>query len=185
MIKSPEALGFSAAQEERWTQVVSGNDGLVLVTGPTGSGKTTTLYSTLNRLNASTRKIITVEDPVEFEVPGINQVGVRPELSVTFSSVLRSMLRQAPDVIMVGEVRDRETAEMVINASLTGHLVFSTLHTNDAVGAVSRLIDLGVKPFLVASALRAILANVWCEKYAAPAGGIVPCRSAPEDPLMR
>ncbi|HRE08893.1 MAG TPA: GspE/PulE family protein [Opitutaceae bacterium] len=159
MIKRPEDLGFSVQQRERWTRVVSGQDGLVLVTGPTGSGKTTTLYSTLHRLNAVTRKIITVEDPVEFEVPGINQVAVRPELNVTFSSVLRSMLRQSPDVIMVGEVRDRETAEMVIQASLTGHLVFSTLHTNDAVGAVSRMINLGVKPFLVASALRAVLAQ--------------------------
>ena len=182
MIKSPEALGFSASQEERWAQVVSGNDGLVLVTGPTGSGKTTTLYSTLNRLNASTRKIITVEDPVEFEVPGINQVGVRPELSVTFSSVLRSMLRQAPDVIMVGEVRDRETAEMVINASLTGHLVFSTLHTNDAVGAVSRLIDLGVKPFLVASALRAVLAQRLVRKVCRSCRGRRPLPFRPGGP---
>jgi type II secretory ATPase GspE/PulE/Tfp pilus assembly ATPase PilB-like protein len=114
--------------------VVSGNDGLVLVTGPTGSGKTTTLYSTLNRLNAVTRKIITVEDPVEFEVPGINQVAVRPELNVTFSSVLTLHAATGPRRDHGGEVSDRETAEMVINASLTGHLVFSTLHTNDAVG---------------------------------------------------
>ena len=134
-------------------------DGLVLVTGPTGSGKTTTLYACLQTLNHPDRKIITVEDPVEYQLTGINQVPVRPELGLTFAAALRAMLRQSPNVIMVGEIRDRETAEIAIHAALTGHLVFSTLHTNDAAGAVARLADLGVKPFLAASALRAVVAQ--------------------------
>ena len=122
-------------------------DGIFLVTGPTGSGKSTTLYSALNAINKPDRKIITVEDPVEYEVPGINQVQVRTEVGMTFSAALRAMLRQAPNIVMVGEIRDLETAEIAINASLTGHMVFSTLHTNDAPSAVSRLVDMGVKPF--------------------------------------
>ncbi|MFO1447686.1 MAG: GspE/PulE family protein [Opitutaceae bacterium] len=152
-------LGLSSQLQQLWEEVTAGEDGMILVTGPTGSGKTTTLYSSLQRLNQPGRKIITVEDPVEFEVFGINQVGVRPEVGVSFSRALRSMLRQSPDIIMVGEVRDQETAETATNAALTGHLVFSTLHTNDAIGAVSRLMDLGVKPYLVASSLRAVLAQ--------------------------
>lgn len=134
-------------------------DGMVLVTGPTGSGKTTTLYSCLQEINRPDRKIITVEDPVEYQLSGINQVPVRADVGLTFAAALRAMLRQAPNVVMVGEIRDRETADIAINASLTGHLVFSTLHTNDAPGAVVRLTDLGVKSFMVASSLRAVVAQ--------------------------
>ena len=152
-------LGLDPANEQALAAVLGLTDGLVLVTGPTGSGKTTTLYACLHHLNKSDRKIITVEDPVEYQLPGINQVPVRAEVGLTFAAALRAMLRQAPNIIMVGEIRDRETAEIAINAALTGHLVFSTLHTNDAPGAVIRLIDLGVKPFLVASALRAVVAQ--------------------------
>ncbi|MBQ8446106.1 MAG: type II/IV secretion system protein, partial [Opitutales bacterium] len=129
------------------------------VTGPTGSGKSTTLYSALNYINQPDRKIITVEDPVEYQMPGINQVQVRREVGMTFSAALRSMLRQAPNIIMIGEIRDLETAEIAVNASLTGHMVFSTLHTNDAPSAVSRLVDIGVKPFLVSASLRGVLAQ--------------------------
>ena len=131
--------------------------GLVLVTGPTGSGKSTTLYSALNFINQPDKKIITVEDPVEYQMAGINQVQVRREVEMTFSRALRAMLRQAPNIIMIGEIRDFETAEIAINASLTGHMVFSTLHTNDAPSAVTRLVDIGVKPFLVSASLRAAM----------------------------
>jgi general secretion pathway protein E/type IV pilus assembly protein PilB len=134
-------------------------DGIFLVTGPTGSGKTTTLYSCLNQLNRPDRKIITVEDPVEYMLAGINQVHVRADIGLTFGAALRSILRQAPNIVMIGEIRDMETAEIAVNASLTGHLVLSTLHTNDAPGAVTRLIDIGVKPFLVASSTRGIMAQ--------------------------
>jgi len=139
--------------------VIALPDGIFLVTGPTGSGKSTTLYSALNCINHPDRKIITVEDPVEYEMAGINQVQVRREVGMTFSAALRSMLRQAPNIIMVGEIRDKETAEIAVNASLTGHMVFSTLHTNDAPSAVSRLIDIGIKPFLVSASVRAVLAQ--------------------------
>ena len=134
-------------------------DGIMLVTGPTGSGKTTTLYSCLNYINRPDRKIITVEDPVEYQMSGINQVQVNADIGMTFPAALRSMLRQAPNIIMIGEIRDYETASIAINASLTGHLVFSTLHTNDAPGAVARLVDMGIKPFLVATSIRAIMAQ--------------------------
>jgi type IV pilus assembly protein PilB len=134
-------------------------DGILLVTAPTGSGKTTTLYSCLNFINRPDRKIITVEDPVEYQLAGINQVQVNESIGFNFSAALRSILRQAPNVIMIGEIRDLETATIAINASLTGHLVFSTLHTNDAPSAVTRLIDIGVKPFLVASSTRALMAQ--------------------------
>ena len=134
-------------------------DGIFLVTGPTGSGKSTTLYSAINFLNHPDRKIITVEDPVEYQMSGVNQVQVKREVGMTFAAALRSMLRQAPNIIMVGEIRDLETAEIAINASLTGHMVFSTLHTNDAASAVTRLVDIGVKPFLVSASLRAVLAQ--------------------------
>ncbi|HSH92578.1 MAG TPA: ATPase, T2SS/T4P/T4SS family, partial [Roseimicrobium sp.] len=130
-----------------------------LVTGPTGSGKTTTLYSCLNYINRPDRKIITVEDPVEYQLAGINQVQVAEIVGLTFATALRAMLRQAPNVVMLGEIRDMETATIAINASLTGHLVFSTLHTNDAPSAVTRLIDIGIKPFLVASSCRALMAQ--------------------------
>jgi len=152
-------LGLLADDEAALRRLIGLADGIVLVTGPTGSGKTTTLYSCLHHLNRSDRKIITVEDPVEYQLSGINQVPVRPEVGLTFAAALRAMLRQAPNVVKVGEIRDQETAEIAINASLTGHLVFSTLHTNDAPGAVTRLTDLGVKSFLVANSLRAVVAQ--------------------------
>ena len=165
-------LGFFTDDQQTFERVIGLPDGILLVTGPTGSGKTTTLYSVLNFINRPDRKIITVEDPVEYVLSGINQVQVSEAVGLTFATALRSMLRQAPNVIMLGEIRDLETATVAINASLTGHLVFSTLHTNDAPSAVTRLIDIGVKPFLVASSLRAIMAQRLvrkiCRKCAAP-----------------
>ncbi len=152
-------LGFFSDDQSTFERVVGMADGIFLVTGPTGSGKSTTLYSALNYLNHPDRKIITVEDPVEYQMGGINQVQVRREVGMTFAAALRSMLRQAPNIIMIGEIRDLETAEIAINASLTGHMVFSTLHTNDAPSAVTRLVDIGVKPFLVSASLRAVLAQ--------------------------
>lgn len=152
-------LGFLSDDQAIFERVIALPDGIMLVTGPTGSGKTTTLYACLHYINKPDRKIITVEDPVEYQLSGINQVPVRAEIGMTFASALRAMLRQAPNIVMVGEIRDLETAEIAINASLTGHMVFSTLHTNDAPGAVTRLIDIGVKPFLVSTALRAVLAQ--------------------------
>lgn len=152
-------LGFFSDDQAAFERIIALPDGVFLVTGPTGSGKSTTLYSALNYINHPDRKIITVEDPVEYEMTGVNQVQVRREVGMTFAAALRSMLRQAPNIIMVGEIRDKETAEIAINAALTGHMVFSTLHTNDAPSAVSRLIDIGIKPFLVAAAVRAVLAQ--------------------------
>ena len=152
-------LGFYADDLDMVTKVINYPDGIFLVTGPTGSGKTTSLYAFLNTINTPARKLITVEDPIEYQLPGINQVQVDRHVDMTFAAALRSMLRQAPNIIMVGEIRDVETAEIAINASLTGHLVFSTLHTNDAPGAVTRLVDMGVKPFLVATSLRAVMAQ--------------------------
>ncbi|MGJ8652168.1 MAG: GspE/PulE family protein [Opitutaceae bacterium] len=152
-------LGFFSDDQATFERVIAMPDGVFLVTGPTGSGKSTTLYSALNCINHPDRKIITVEDPVEYEMVGVNQVQVRREVGMTFSAALRSMLRQAPNIIMVGEIRDKETAEIAVNASLTGHMVFSTLHTNDAPSAVSRLIDIGIKPFLVSASVRAVLAQ--------------------------
>jgi general secretion pathway protein E/type IV pilus assembly protein PilB len=165
-------LGFFTDDQQTFERLIGLPDGILLVTGPTGSGKTTTLYSCLNFINRPDRKIITVEDPVEYVLAGINQVQVSEVVGLTFAAALRSMLRQAPNVIMLGEIRDLETASIAINASLTGHLVFSTLHTNDAPGAVTRLIDIGVKPFLVASSTRALMAQRLvrkvCRKCAAP-----------------
>lgn len=152
-------LGFLEDDQNLIMTIINYPDGIFLVTGPTGSGKTTSLYSFLHTLNQPTRKIITAEDPVEYELSGINQVQMNSEIGLTFSRALRAMLRQAPNIIMVGEIRDRETGEIAINAALTGHLVFSTLHTNDAPSAVTRLIDMGIKPFLVASSVRAIMAQ--------------------------
>lgn len=152
-------LGFFSDDQTDFEQIIQSPDGIFLVTGPTGSGKSTTLYTALNCINKPDKKIITVEDPVEYQLSGINQVSVIKEVGMTFSAALRSMLRQAPNIIMVGEIRDKETAEIAVNASLTGHMVFSTLHTNDAASAVTRLVDIGVKPFLVAAALRAALAQ--------------------------
>jgi len=165
-------LGFFTDDQQTFERLIGLPDGILLVTGPTGSGKTTTLYSCLNFINRPDRKIITVEDPVEYLLAGINQVQVNETVGLSFAAALRAMLRQAPNVIMLGEIRDLETASIAINASLTGHLVFSTLHTNDAPGAVSRLIDIGVKPFLVASSVRALMAQRLvrkvCKKCAAP-----------------
>lgn len=165
-------LGFFTDDQQTFEKLIGLPDGILLVTGPTGSGKTTTLYSCLHFINRPDRKIITVEDPVEYILAGINQVQVNEAVGLTFATALRSILRQAPNVIMIGEIRDLETASIAINASLTGHLVFSTLHTNDAPGAVTRLIDIGVKPFLVASSTRALMAQRLvrkvCRKCAAP-----------------
>ncbi|MEM1156708.1 MAG: GspE/PulE family protein [Verrucomicrobiota bacterium] len=152
-------LGFLSDDQMSIENILGAPDGMFLVTGPTGSGKSTTLYACLNILNKADRKLITVEDPVEYELAGINQVQVNEEVGMTFPAALRAMLRQAPNIIMVGEIRDVDTANIAINASLTGHLVFSTLHTNDAPSAVTRLVDMGVKPFLVSSSLRAVLAQ--------------------------
>ena len=152
-------LGFFSDDQKVFEGLLGLPDGILLVTGPTGSGKTTTLYACLNVINKPDKKIITVEDPVEYELPGINQVMVKTDIGMTFAAALRAMLRQAPNIIMIGEIRDAETANIAINASLTGHLVFSTLHTNDAPSAVARLADIGVKPFLIASAVRAVLAQ--------------------------
>jgi len=165
-------LGFFTDDQQTFERLIGLPDGILLVTGPTGSGKTTTLYSCLNFINRPDRKIITVEDPVEYILAGINQVQVSETVGLTFAAALRAMLRQAPNVIMLGEIRDIETASIAINASLTGHLVFSTLHTNDAPGAITRLIDIGVKPFLVASSTRALMAQRLvrkvCKRCAAP-----------------
>lgn len=158
MLGLPE-LGFLSDDQEEYERMITMPDGMLLVTGPTGSGKTTTLYSCLHFLNKPDRKIITVEDPIEYQMPGINQVPVKKEIGMSFSAALKAILRQAPNIIMVGEIRDLETAEIAINASLTGHMVFSTLHTNDAPSAVTRLVDIGVKPYLVATSLRAALAQ--------------------------
>ena len=157
-LRLPE-LGLLADDAARFERLILEPDGLILVTGPTGSGKTTTLYSCLQHLNKPDRKIITVEDPVEYQLSGVNQVPVRHETAMTFSSALRAMLRQSPNTVLVGEIRDLETAEVAINASLTGHMVLSTLHTNDTTSATVRLADIGVKPFLLSASLRAVLAQ--------------------------
>jgi type IV pilus assembly protein PilB len=154
-----EALGFHSSDQRRFQQIIARPNGIFLVTGPTGSGKTTTLYCALQALNRPDRKIITAEDPIEYHISGINQVQVHEEINLTFASILRAMLRQAPEIILVGECRDPETAHIAIQAALTGHLVFSTLHTNDAPSAVPRLIDMGVPPYLVASSIQAVMAQ--------------------------
>ena len=167
-----ENLGFAEDDFKAFQRIIKRPNGIFLVTGPTGSGKTTTLYGALNTLNRPDRKIITAEDPVEYNFPGINQCQIREAIGFTFKSVLRAMLRQAPNIILVGEIRDLEVAEIAIQAALTGHLVFSTLHTNDAPGAITRLIDMGVKPFLVASSIQAVMAQrlirVLCPKCKQP-----------------
>lgn len=152
-------MGFSSERLHTIQQLIRLTHGILLVTGPTGSGKTTTLYAALSEINAPDKNIITVEDPVEYQLLGIGQMQVNPKINLTFAAGLRSILRQDPDVIMIGEIRDRETAEIAIHASLTGHLVFSTLHTNDAASAATRLIDMGIEPFLVASSVVAVLAQ--------------------------
>ena len=156
---SMERLGMDDAERAKINRVLAYPHGIVLVTGPTGSGKSTSLNAFLRQINSTDLRIVTVEDPIEYEVPGANQMQVRPEIGLTFASALRHVLRQDPDVIMVGEIRDRETADIAIRASLTGHLVFSTLHTNDAPGAITRLIDMGIEPFLVASAIELVIAQ--------------------------
>jgi type IV pilus assembly protein PilB len=165
-------LGFEDEDYKAFQKIIRRPNGIFLVTGPTGSGKTTTLYGALNELNRPDRKIITAEDPVEYNFIGINQCQVRDNIGLTFSKILRAMLRQAPNIILVGEIRDLEVADVAIQAALTGHLVFSTLHTNDAPGAITRLIDMGVKPFLVASSLQAVMAQrlirVLCPKCKQP-----------------
>jgi len=154
-----ERLGFNTQQLAVWEKLIARPNGIILVTGPTGSGKTTTLYGALTRINTPDLNIITIEDPVEIQLPGVSQIEVQPKIGLTFASGLRSVLRQDPDVVLVGEIRDLETAEIAIQASLTGHLVFSTLHTNDAPSAITRLVDMGVEPYLVASSLVAVLAQ--------------------------
>jgi type IV pilus assembly protein PilB len=169
---SVEDMGFDPGDMKLFSGLIKRPNGIILVTGPTGSGKTTTLYATLNSLNTVDRKIITAEDPVEYNLPGINQCQVHSKIGLDFPRILRAMLRQAPNVILVGEIRDAETAQIAIQASLTGHLVFSTLHTNDAPSAITRLIDMGVQPFLVATSIQAILAQrlirVNCPKCSEP-----------------
>ena len=165
-------LGFEEDDNKAFQRIIRRPNGIFLVTGPTGSGKTTTLYAALNELNRPDRKIITAEDPVEYNFIGINQCQVKEAIGLTFSKILRAMLRQAPNIILVGEIRDMEVAEVAIQAALTGHLVFSTLHTNDAPGAITRLIDMGIKPFLVASSIQAVLGQrlirVLCPKCKVP-----------------
>lgn len=176
-----EQLGLVDANLARILSLIQKPHGIVLVTGPTGSGKTTTLYASLNKINSADKKIITIEDPIEYQLRGVTQIQVRPKIDLTFANGLRSILRMDPDIIMVGEMRDFETAEIAIRASLTGHLVFSTLHTNDAPGAVTRLVDMGIEPFLVSSSIEAVLAQrlvrVLCPK----------CKTAytPEENLLK
>ncbi len=166
-----KTLGMSETHLKEFQKLISIPYGIILVVGPTGSGKTTTLYSVINQLNDSKKKIITIEDPVEYKTAGLCQVQVNAKIGVTFAAGLRSIVRQDPDIILVGEIRDRETADIAINAALTGHLVLSTLHTNDAVGAVTRLLDMGVEPFLVSSALYGVLSQRLVRKICTNCGG--------------
>jgi len=154
-----DSLGFPTDTLGEFDKLINRPYGMILVTGPTGSGKTTTLYGALDKINSPDKKIITIEDPVEYQLRGVNQIHVKPQIGLTFANGLRSIVRQDPDVIMVGEIRDYETAEIAIQAALTGHLVFSTLHTNDAAGAVSRLLEMGVEDYLLASSLLGIMAQ--------------------------
>jgi len=163
-----EKLGMAADIRAALDRLIHLPHGMVLVTGPTGSGKTTTLYAALGQLDAATTNILTVEDPIEYDLPGIGQTQVNPRIDLTFANALRAILRQDPDVVMVGEIRDFETAQIAIQASLTGHLVLATLHTNDAVSAVTRLIDMGIEPFLLASTLQGVLAQRLVRKLAQP-----------------
>ncbi|MNO17575.1 Type II secretion system protein E [compost metagenome] len=158
-VKSVDTLGFSEGNAEAFRDMISRPYGILLITGPTGSGKTTTLYSALNQLNMESANIITIEDPVEYQLEGVNQVHVNPAIGLTFAAGLRSILRQDPNIVMVGEIRDTETAGIAVRASLTGHLVLSTLHTNDAVSTISRLRDMGVEPYLIASSLLGVVAQ--------------------------
>ena len=181
MFKSLTDLGFLQDDLEAIEGFLERPNGIVLLTGPTGSGKTTTLYASLNKLNLMDRKIITIEDPIEYQLKGITQMQIQPQIGLDFASGLRSMLRHDPDIMMVGEIRDYETAEMAIRASLTGHLVFSTLHTNDAAGAVTRLIDMGIEPFLIASTMIASIAQRLVRKVCESCGETV----EPDERLLR
>jgi general secretion pathway protein E len=158
-VKDLDGLGFSAHDAQRWEALVKRPNGIILVTGPTGSGKTTTLYAALQQLDAARFNIMTVEDPIEYELAGIGQTQVNPKIDLDFAKALRAILRQDPDIIMIGEIRDHETAQIAVQASLTGHLVLATLHTNDAVSAVTRLTDMGIEPFLLSSSLLGVLAQ--------------------------
>jgi general secretion pathway protein E len=158
-ILSLEEIGLGSNLLSRFEGMIRKSHGIFLVTGPTGSGKTTTLYAALNRLNNREKNIITVEDPIEYQLAGVGQIQVNPKINLTFANGLRSILRQDPDIIMVGEIRDRETAEIAVQSALTGHMVFSTLHTNDAAGALTRLVEMGIEPFLAASSIVGILAQ--------------------------
>jgi len=158
LLDLPE-LGLAPAAAAVLDRLLAQSHGIILVTGPTGSGKTTTLYAALQRLRTGERNIMTIEDPVEYQLRGIGQIQVNPRIDLTFASGLRAVLRQDPDVILLGEIRDRETVEIALQAALTGHLVFSTLHTNDAPGALTRLLDMAVEPFLISSSLLAVLAQ--------------------------
>jgi type II secretory ATPase GspE/PulE/Tfp pilus assembly ATPase PilB-like protein len=173
-------IGFAHSILETWEGLITKPYGFILVTGPTGSGKTTTLYTSLARINTAERNIVSVENPVEYQIPRVNQVQVNPKVGLTFASGLRTILRQDPDVVLIGEIRDRETAEIAVQASMTGHLVLSTIHTNDAPGAVVRLRDMGIEPFLITSSLIGVLAQrlvrVICSKckeaYVPPADAL-------------
>ncbi|MEJ2526450.1 MAG: ATPase, T2SS/T4P/T4SS family, partial [Desulfuromonadales bacterium] len=158
-VLSLEEIGLDRDILRQFETMIGKSHGILLVTGPTGSGKTTTLYGALTRLNSREKNIITVEDPIEYQLPGVGQIQVNPKIDLTFANGLRSILRQDPDIIMVGEIRDRETAEIAVQSALTGHMVFSTLHTNDAAGALTRLVEMGVEPFLAASSIVGIMAQ--------------------------
>jgi general secretion pathway protein E len=179
IVVSLESLGFPPDTMGEFDKHITRPYGMILVTGPTGSGKTTTLYGALDKINSPDKKIITIEDPVEYQLAGVNQIHVKPQIGLTFANGLRSIVRQDPDVIMVGEIRDFETAEIAVQAALTGHLVFSTLHTNDAAGAISRLLEMGVEDYLLASSLLAVMAQrlvrTLCQQCRRPAvGSVVP-----------
>ena len=183
-------LGFPQEELATFDELISRPHGIILVTGPTGSGKTTTLYSALNKINSPEKKIITVEDPVEYQLKGINQIQVKPSIGLTFAGALRSILRQDPDIIMIGEIRDAETAEIAIHSALTGHLVFSTLHTNDAAGAITRLMEMGMENFLISSSLIGILAQrlvrincTHCLEPYNPEPGMLEQMGTPEDEM--
>ena len=186
-----DTLGFSASHLDRVYRALSAPHGLILVTGPTGAGKTTTLAAAISHLNAPGLKIVSIEDPVEYQIEGVNQIAVRPGIGLTFASALRSVLRHDPDVIVIGEMRDLETAEIAMNAALTGHLVIATLHANSAAGAVPRLIDIGVDPALIRSNLRLVVAQRLvrraCAACVAPAGaGVrVSGENRPNIPVFR
>ena len=156
---SLDRVGLREDDLEKVRELITKPNGIVIVTGPTGSGKTTTLYAALTRLNSREKNIITVEDPIEYQLPGVGQIQVNPKIDLTFANGLRSILRQDPDIVMVGEIRTRETAEIAVQSALTGHMVFSTLHTNNAAGALTRLVEMGIEPFLAASSIVGILAQ--------------------------